>query len=186
VVSLVASILLAQVGPLPSAPIRLSASDIEGRPVAIPSPPAKATALVFLLIDCPIGNRLAPEIGRIGADYARKGVRLLLVYPDPSATKGQIGRHMREYGLVGIAIRDRSHALVRAGGAAITPSAVVLDAKGRMTYRGRVNDLFLSHGKRKERPGRHDLRLALDETLAGKPVTLAQAAAIGCDIPPAP
>ena len=64
----------------------------------------------------------------------------------------------------GVQVKHRGRRGLKIIGNPKKPGRVVLNGKGRMTYRGRINDLFISHGKRKDRPGRHDLRIALDET----------------------
>ncbi|GIT77890.1 MAG: hypothetical protein Ct9H300mP32_2720 [Verrucomicrobiota bacterium] len=64
----------------------------------------------------------------------------------------------------------------------VTPEAAVFDAKGRLIYRGRIDDLYADFGKKRARPTRHDLRDTLDALLAGKRLTKRTTKAVGCYI----
>ena len=136
--------------------------------------PARPVCFLFVMTDCPIANQFAPEIQRIVADYPR--VEFRVVYEDA----GDVERHAREYGLPG-AMRDERHELARRMGATITPEAVVTRG-GAVVYRGRIDDRYYDLGKWKFQPTTHDLRDALDDVLAGRPVRVAETKAIGCSI----
>lgn len=188
-VSLIAaSILLAtplQEPPFPKGPIKpLKVVDIAGKAHSLPATGAKATVVVFVLGDCPIANRLAPEISRIHKAYQNKKVSFLLAYVDPSSTVKDVKMHMKSFGYACSAFIDKKHTVVKALGATVTPQAAVLDAKGNLVYRGRINDLYEEHGASKSKPSKNDLRQALNEVLAGKPVTNPLVTPVGCYIPP--
>ena len=53
-------------------------------------------------------------------DYPAEQTRLWVVYVDPDETAEQIRRHMDEYDLPGIPVRDPYHDLVSLTGATIT------------------------------------------------------------------
>ncbi len=170
--------------PMPKGPITIaSVLDYRGRPVAIPDKRAKATVLIFVTVDCPIANRYAPEIARILKRYEPKGCRFALVYVDPSSKAGDIAAHRKAYGLSCAGILDPRHRLVGAFGARVTPQAAVLSPAGYLLYRGRIDDLYAEHARMKDPPYRRDLRIALDEVLAGRRVEVTQTAAVGCAIP---
>lgn len=170
--------------PLPKEPLRLgSVRDTGGTVRVLPDPRARATVLLFVTVDCPIANRYSPEISRIVADYGAKGVSFLLVYVDPSSTAADIEAHRKRFGLKCPALLDTKHALVKAVGARATPQAAVLDARGVLLYRGRIDDLYTEHGRTKDPPYRKDLRIALAESLAGKSVSVPQTPPVGCSIP---
>lgn len=142
----------------------------------------KAAVVIFITNDCPIANRFAPEIERIRSDYAGKGVALTLAHVDPDLDAETAKTHAKEYGLKASVVIDREHVLVRATGATVTPEAIVIDPKGAIQYRGRINDLFAGYGDRRKEPRNHDLRDALDAVLAGKPVAVPETRALGCFI----
>jgi hypothetical protein len=140
------------------------------------------TVLIFVSTDCPISNRYAPEIKRLHDEFAAKGVRFRLVYPNPLDDAAAISRHVVDYGYPPIAERDRNHVLVKMAGATITPQAVVLDARRQVVYRGRIDDRFVELGRERPAATQRDLRNALAAALAGKRVSPAETQAVGCFI----
>lgn len=140
------------------------------------------TVLIFVSIDCPVSNRYAPEIRRLYDEFAARGVRFRLVYPNPLDDETKIARHLRDFSYPPIAERDRDRALVKTAGATITPEAAVFDARQRLVYRGRIDDRFVELGVERPAATRHDLRDALTAALAGKSVSPSHTQAVGCFI----
>jgi len=77
---------------------------------------------------------------------------------------------------------DAAQRLAKLTKAKTTPEAVVLATNGDTLYQGRINDLYATQTKKLKEPKTHDLRLALDAILAGKPVANPAAKATGCSI----
>ncbi len=145
----------------------------------------RANVVYFIMTDCPIANRMAPEINRICDEYAAQDVGCFLAYVDPGLTNEAIREHIKDYSHDCCpAINDAKQVLVAKGGATVTPEAAVFSPRGEVLYRGRINDLYVALGKPRREARVHDLRNALDEVLAGKPVTNPETRAIGCYIPP--
>ena len=65
----------------------------------------------------------------------------------------------------------------------MTPEAIVVDNKGVVKYRGRIDDLYVSFGQRRPAPTQRDLRAALEAIAAGKAVQYKSTKAVGCFIP---
>ena len=141
-----------------------------------------ATVVIFTLPDCPIANAFAPEIIRLVADYAARGVGFYLAHADRALTEDEARKHAAEFAFPCPVLLDAQHALVRALGATKTPQAFVVSANGKTVYRGRINNLFADYGQRRQTVTQHDLRDALDAVLAGKPVARPTTEAIGCHI----
>lgn len=141
-------------------------------------------ALFFVTNDCPVSNYYSHEIRRICDDYAKRGVGCSLVYTDPSLTDEQAKKHAQDYGHGAYPkIVDRAHALVKAAGAAITPTAVVIRPGGSIAYRGRIDNSFAAIGVQRRVVTQHDLRDALDAVIANRPVAKPEEPAVGCYIP---
>src|SRR5262249_53760300 len=135
----------------------------------------------FLSTDCPISNRYLPEIKRTCDEYISRGVRCFAVYPD--GKDADVIRHRQEYA-VPITIPlivDSNRDIVQAVAAKVTPEATIYSSGGRL-YRGRIDDLYNDVGRSRRAPTRHDVRLALDAALGGKPIVPAETEAIGCTI----
>ena len=128
-------------------------------------------AVPFLSPSCPLSVRYVSEAGRIFADYSsRRVVVFAIAGADASALD-----------LPFPVLVDANHSLARQTGASVTPQAIVLGG-GRVLYRGRIDDRTIELGKSRPQATRQDLRQALDEILAGKPVTAPETKAVGCAI----
>jgi tetratricopeptide (TPR) repeat protein len=69
------------------------------------------TVLVFTRTDCPISNRYAPELRRLGERFARRGVFFRLVYADPTETRNNLGGALLETGRVAEAVEQLRRAV---------------------------------------------------------------------------
>jgi thiol-disulfide isomerase/thioredoxin len=143
-----------------------------------------ATVLLFIAPDCPISNSFAREITRIAAAYEPKGVAIYAIHSDPRITADVARKHASDYGYDFPVLLDPAQRLAKRVRATVTPEAAVLDRAGNVVYLGRIDDTFYSFGHRRETPTTHELRDALDAVMEGRPVSLAAAPPIGCEIPP--
>ncbi|MEQ1860098.1 MAG: redoxin family protein [Chthoniobacteraceae bacterium] len=166
----------------PEVRIRAIGGD-EVRPFFCEGSAGRVAVLLFVTTDCPIANRYAPEIERIRADFEGKGLRMTLVHVDSGLTEKAAGDHAREYALKAPVVIDRTHRLVAATGAKVTPEAVVIDHAGRIRYRGRIDDQVTGYGDRRMAATMRDLRDAIAAVLEGRPVKSPETPAIGCLIP---
>ncbi len=176
------AILFAVFAPLLFAAQSLVWPDVDGKAHQPLAPTgAKAAVLLFLACDCPISNVYAPEIARLRKEFA--ALPLYLVYPDPEVTAASARKHATEYKLPGVLLVDPKIELARGTAATIAPEAVVVDAVGKVVYRGPINNRFEDLGRERNVTTEHDLRDALWALLAGKSIAVAQTKAIGCFIP---
>ena len=140
----------------------------------------KALVLIFIAHDCPIANKMAPEIKRICGDFGKRGVRICLVHAQADLTAEAARKHAAEFGYDCPVLLDPKHELVKHAGATVTPEAAVFSADGKLQYRGRINDLYVDLGKPRFAPSQHDLREALEALLAGKEIKNPRTQAVGC------
>jgi hypothetical protein len=157
--------------------------DLNGKPVdpLAPAPGVKAVVVLFTATDCPISNRYAPEVQRLYAAFAEKGVRFWLVYPNPAEGADAIRVHEKSFGYPADALRDPKQQLVKMAKATVTPEAAVFVAR-RLVYHGRIDDRIVELGRERPAPTIHDLDEALTAVLAGKPVARPVTQAVGCFI----
>lgn len=164
-----------------SAPAQ-SALNLDGKPVdPLAESSGKPVALIFIRADCPISNRYAPLLQKLHAAYREK-VDFWLVYPGKRTTSAQIRDHLREFGYTLAALRDPSHVLVKRASASITPEAAVFDAHGKLVYHGRIDNWYEDAGRSRPAATTHELQSVLDAVIAGTPVPLTAAPAVGCYI----
>jgi hypothetical protein len=162
---------------------RLRLLDLDGKPINLRAASAGPIRVaVFTRSDCPVSNQAAPEIRSLYNDFHPQGVDFYLVYVDPRQKSEEIREHLRQYEYPCGAARDPEHSLVAQTGATVTPEAVVFDKDWRIAYRGRINDKYEEVGKPRSSTNRHDLRDAIESTLAGKPVAEPVVTAVGCYI----
>jgi hypothetical protein len=159
-----------------------SATDLDGAPVDPFAGDSPATVLVFVATECPVSNRYAPEIRRIHDDFASRGVRMYLVYPDKEETAA-IRDHVREHAFGIPALRDPAHVLVRRAGVSVTPEAAVFRGSTEV-YHGRIDDRQVDLGVARAEASRHDLRDAIESALAGQQPDEKYAPSVGCSISP--
>ncbi len=142
----------------------------------------KAVLLFFVTIDCPVANSYVPEMNRIHDDYASRGVLVWAVQADPTVPQADVVRYAHDYHYGFPLILDSRQSLVAMAGATITPQAAVLTPDGKVLYLGRIDNRVADFGKQRFKATEADLRNALDEVLAGKPVAQPFTKSIGCAI----
>jgi protein-disulfide isomerase len=162
------------------APVHTSIQDLEGKSIAIPSPDAEVTAIVFLDTECPISNGYIPEINRIYESYKEKGIHFVAAYPDPALKTETAREHGKKYGIKVRSAIDQDQSLAKSCGVTMTPEAVVLLSDGEVVYRGRIDDRYTELGKSQKKVERHDLCEALDDLLNGDLVFMPRTSAVGC------
>jgi peroxiredoxin len=142
-----------------------------------------ATVVVFTCNHCPYALAWHRRLLEVGSDYAGRGVRMLLIcsndaerYPHDSfeamrARVDEEGPWPAPY------LHDETQDVARAFGAQTTPDVFLLDADGKLRYRGAPD---ADHGD--ESRNAKWLRAALEAVLAGDPVAEAITKPVGCSI----
>ena len=144
---------------------------------------SKAKVFVFVAHDCPISNKYAPTLNTLTREYTPKGIQFYVVYTESDLKPETARKHAKDFGYTCPALLDPRHKLSKRLGAKVTPQAFLLDKDGKTAYSGRIDDRFIDFGKERHRATVADLRNALDNTLAGKPISPKQTKSIGCYIP---
>jgi hypothetical protein len=166
---------------LPRVSTDLSIVDLDGHLRHPLRAESAARILFFIAPDCPIANSYAPEIQRLCSNF--KGMDCALVYVDPQLDSAGALKHRSEFGYVGFtAFLDSSDKLADAVGATVTPEAVVIARDGRIAYRGRIDNRWVTLGKARPQATVFDLKNALDEIAGRKTVTVPETKPVGCYI----
>ena len=168
--------------PAPAAEVTVPGLDgTEVAPLA-PAEGLAATVLLFVMTDCPISNRYAPEMRRLHDEFAG-AVRFWLVYVDAQRPVDELREHRSSFGYPFGAVRDVDGALVALAGATVTPEVAVFDAGRRMIYRGRIDDRYVSFGVARRAPRTRDLHDRLSRIASGETLAFSETRAVGCYIP---
>ena len=142
----------------------------------------RAVVIFFTTIDCPVSNSYIPEMNRIRADYAGRGIAFYAAQTDTTIPDAQVRKHASEFGFTFPVLLDPKQVLVRLAGATATPEAAVLSRDGNVLYLGRIDNRVADFDKRRPAATESDLRDALDAVLAGKPVAHPRTDVVGCGI----
>ena len=142
----------------------------------------KGTVCFFILAECPISRKYSAEIGRLVDEYTKKKIAFVFVHEDAKVNLADVRKHQSEFGIripTGI---DRKHTLAKLANVEAVPCAALFDPTGKLLYSGRIDDRFANLGVQRKNPTRRDLKVAIDETLSGKPVSKKSAPVVGCTI----
>ena len=143
----------------------------------------KGFALVFLNTDCPISQRFLPKLRELNAHYFEKDIQFVGVFCSAEDTVMEMASFALENDLRFPVVKDEDQEVCAALGIDRVPQVAVLDAGHRLVYRGRINDQYRVSGTQPA-ASREDLAMALDELLAGKPVSVKETPVDGCKITP--
>jgi peroxiredoxin len=144
----------------------------------------KAIVVVFMSFDCPVSNSYAAPLTEMAKTYAAQDVAFFGICPtdEDAAT---IAKEVREFRIGFPVYRDANLAVAKAFHARVTPEAFLLDRDFILRYRGRIDDGYAARLKKNSEVSRHDLKIAVEELLAGKPVSQPETKTVGCLIQPA-
>jgi peroxiredoxin len=166
---------------------------VDGRRYSLASfAEAKVLVIVFTANHCPTAQAYEERIEKLHADFAGRGVQVVLVSPnDPLALRldeqgySDLGDTLED---MKIRAKDRgwtfpylydgeTEAMSRKYGPVATPHVFVFDAERKLRFVGRVDD--------NENPAKaktSDARNAIEAVLAGKPVPVETTKVFGCSV----
>lgn len=132
----------------------------------------KAVVVLFTSTVCPYANYFAAHVRELSEAYGPRGVLFVGVNSNNWESRQEVIDHTRERGFAFPMIKDEGHVIADRLGADRTPEAFLVDATGRLRYRGWVKS-------KQESP---DLQHALDAVLEGRPVRRPVTKAFGCAV----
>ena len=143
---------------------------------------ADIVVVIFSSNRCPTVKAYEARLRALHAEYAPWGVQLVAInsndphlYPDERYER--MVEFARASGYPFPYLQDQDQRAGRAYGARRTFEIFVLDRHRTVRYHGRFDDARLP-----ERVTTHDLRNALDDLLAGRPVRVPETRAFGCSL----
>jgi peroxiredoxin len=139
----------------------------------------KAFVVIFVGTECPIANLYFPTLAEMQKHYASRGVQFLAINSNEQDSFDEVVAHARDRKLPFPVLKDTGQRAADAFGARRTPEAFLLDANRKIRYRGRIDDQY-GYLYRRNAPTRTELKDALDEFLAGKPITTPESECRGC------
>ncbi|RMF39103.1 MAG: redoxin [Planctomycetota bacterium] len=145
--------------------------------------------VIFTCNHCPTAQAYEGRIKQLHADYKDKGVAVVAISPnDPQAVRlDELGYSDLGDSLEEMKIRAQdagfefpylydgdTQRVSRAFGVLATPHVFIFDRQRKLRYAGRIDDNDIGP------PKSHDARRAIEELLAGKPVSVPETRVFGC------
>ncbi len=151
-----------------------------GAPVALKDLLAKSKAVVVIFdaTKCPYAKGYKERVATMGKEYAGKGVAFVTINSNKTEPAAEVAEDAKKHGFAFPVLKDEGNKVADLYAAQKTPEIYVLDPKGTLLYRGRIDETH-EDPKNVKSP---DLRNALEAILAGKPVPAAETKAFGCSI----
>ena len=143
-----------------------------------------ALLVMFICNHCPYVQHLRHGLSELGRDYEGSRLGIVAISSNdvtsyPSDGPDQIAVDAKELDYRFPYLYDESQEVAKTYGAVCTPDFFLFDSARRLVYRGRFDET------RPNMPGKvtgADLRAAIDEVLAGDPVSGDQLPSMGCSI----
>lgn len=156
--------------------------DIDGRKLALNDKEHAGTVVVFISTDCPVANSYQPTLRNLGKEFSGSKLQLLMVHGNPQTTIDQARKHQQEYQIDWPVVLDSDQRIAMELKAKNIPEAFLLDSKGTVLYRGRIDDQYAALGKKRPAPTEHNLSEAITAFLNGEPIPQKETQAVGCVI----
>jgi peroxiredoxin len=168
--------------PRPATIPEFQLTDAEGQVVRVaPQPKPQLTVVCFLGTECPLARHYGPRLNKLAGEYAKQNVRFIGVNSNSQDSQKDVAEYASEFGISFPIVKDPDNKIADLFGARHMAEVFVLDQTLAIRYRGRVDDQYRP-GVTRTQPTRQDLRMALEELLAGKAVSVEQTPTTGCTI----
>ncbi|REJ93549.1 MAG: hypothetical protein DWQ29_03670 [Planctomycetota bacterium] len=156
--------------------------DYRGREYALSEfDDSEVVVVAFLGTECPLAKLYGPRLQELADEYRDRKVAFIAVNSNVQDSIAELSAYARRHGLTMPVLKDPGNKVADLFGARRTPEVFVLDRNRVIRYQGRVDDQYVI-GVVRDEPTRTDLKIAIDEVLDGKAVTVSQTDPIGCII----
>ncbi len=152
--------------------------DADGKEHSLASLKGKSgTLILFVATQCPVSNAYNERMQKLAEEYRAKGVNVVGINSNVKELAPEVKQHAAANGLTFTILKDAGNVVADSLQAQVTPEAYLLDAAGKLVYRGRIDN-----SRNGDSITSSELRDAIDATLAGKPVEKTEVKAFGCSI----
>jgi hypothetical protein len=137
----------------------------------------RITVMVFLSTVCPISNDYNDRMSALYRELSAKGVQWLAINANQNEPWSEVDQHRQQAGYPFPVWKDRNNVVADRVGASVTPEVFIFDKAGVLRYQGHIDD-----SRNPARAQVAGLKTAVEQLLAGQPVTKVQTKAFGCTI----
>ena len=141
---------------------------------------SQLTVVCFLGTECPLAKLYATRLVELQRNYGGNKVQFLGIFPTVQDSPDDVLKFASAYDIKFPIGKDDDQNLADALAVKRTPEVFLVSNSDReILYRGRIDDQY-SPGISRKAPARNDLRIAIDQTLAGKTIAVARTDPEGC------
>ncbi len=153
---------------------------VDGKTVQVhPSSESKLQVICFLGCECPLAKLYAARLNQLAKQFSTDDVRWIAINSNPQDSMAEVKTYADAHQLCFPIAKDNDSLAMTQLAATRTPEVIAIDELGKVIYRGRIDDQYRP-GVIQPKPTRDDLRVAIEEFLAGKTVTVSRTEAAGC------
>ena len=178
VISTISFVSAQEADPAGSSSIDIEMRTIENDTIVVPST-AGYQVVCFLGIECPLAKLYAPRINEIAKRFESKGFQFIAINSNRQDSTQEWREFTASMQFQFSVVKDLNNIIADKFQITRNPEVVVIDADGSVVYRGRIDDQY-SPGVSRSKASREDLKIALTELSAGKPVSVSVTEPAGC------
>ena len=141
----------------------------------------RLTVIAFLGTECPLAKLYGARLETLAQQYHDHGLTVIGIFSNAQDSQQDVTDFVQQHSLTFPVFKDRQHRAADQLKAIRTPEVFLMDHDQRVVYWGRIDNQYAIGIKRAE-PQRSDLKIAIEETLAGKQVSVAITESVGCHI----
>jgi peroxiredoxin len=143
----------------------------------------KGAVLFFLEPDCPVANGYAPEMRRLAARYADRGIAFYGIHSRGYVSSETAAQHAASFRLCFPILLDPAQVVAGEAGVRRTPEAVLLAPDGQILYGGRIDARYEPGNGRSSPVHSAGLEAALEAVAGDEMPVVSETRAYGCPLP---
>ena len=142
---------------------------------------SRVVVIAFLGTECPLAKVYGAQLQGVSDKFRDRELTVLGINSNQQDTPTEIGHYARDHQINFPLLKDPGNRVADQFGAKRTPEVFVLDDQRKIRYHGRIDDQF-GVGYARPGPTNNYLVRAIEELLAGKPVSTPRTEPVGCHI----
>jgi len=153
---------------------------IDGKPFSLADAEKsnKAVVLMFIATKCPVSNAYNDRMRDIAHEYGKKGILFVGINSNNTEPENEVRSHAQEHGFAFTIVKDPGNKVADLYNAQHTPEIFIVGPNGKLLYHGRIDE----NQQEPAKVASPDLKNALNDILAGQPISKAETKAFGCSI----
>ncbi|WP_437185007.1 redoxin domain-containing protein [Planctomicrobium sp. SH668] len=161
-------------------PNEFTAVDHRGKEVSLSDfKDSKCVVIAFLGTECPLAKMYTARLNALAQEFPSEQLQVIGINSNAQDSLSEISHYIQHHRVTFPILKDAGNKIADQLKAERTPQVFLLDQHRQIRYQGRVDDQYLIGIVRKA-PQREDLKIAIQELLEDKPVSIAFTTPIGC------